>query len=108
MQRNKDWVIREVDNGQAGGAKTGEVPHEQTNVGDKGEDLERQVLCGGVHREAGGEWQDRTPKTDAGGLEGGESGLRGEDKGTQRVDVVNAIETERAHRADRGGIPDNY
>ena len=95
---------------RAGGAETDEVPHEQTSVGAKGEDRERQVLCGEVHREADEEREDRTPGTDAGELEGEESGLREEDKGTQRVDSKGSGECDRkaAHRADRGGIPDHY
>ena len=95
---------------RARGAETGEVPHEQTSVGDTEEDLEWQFLCGKAHMEADEERQGRTPETDAGEPEGEESGLRGEDKATQRVDSEGSGECDpkTAHRVDRGGIIRNY
>ena len=54
--------------------------------------------------------QDITPETNAGELEGEESGPRGSGKGAQRVDSKGSGECDRkaAHRVDRGGTPDNY
>ena len=51
LQRGKDWAIREVDRCayiREGGAETDKVPHEQTGVGAKRKDRERQVLRGGA------------------------------------------------------------
>ena len=87
---------------RAGGVETGEAPHGQTSVGAKGEDRERQVQCRAVHREAGEERQDRTPETDAGELEGEESGLREEERGRREWTVkavANAIERELIEEA---------
>ena len=87
---------------QVGGAEAGEVPHGQTNVGDKGGDPERQVLCKEVHMKTSGDRQNKTPETDADELEGEESRLREKDKGTRRVDSKGSGECDRkgAPRAD--------
>ena len=92
---------------RAGGTETDKVPHEQTGVGAKRKDWERQVLCGEVHRKADEKRQDRTPETDAGKLEGEEGGLREEGRGTKGVEHKGSGKCDRKG-VHRGGIPGDY
>ena len=109
LQRNKDWAIREGDRRAYGREeqKPAKVLTNRPAWGTKRRTWNGRCCAGKC---TGRLRQDRTPETDAGEREGEESGLRGEDKGTQRVDSKGSGECDRkaGHRVDRGGITDNY